>query len=171
MFLPQWGRKVFEDHTSYLCFTPPSLRHPTSLQIVTGFSIKSGQGELHREFGVSRCKLLYIEWINNKILFYSTGNYSQYSISCNAKKKKRVVREEGRIQPSLAFREQSSQIQVGAAAVFQPLLSFKINLSFKNWTVRKEITPGTLRILGIGFWHAEWGFSISLGIFVGAIKN
>ena len=30
------------------------------------------------EFGVSRCKLLYIEWINNKILLYSTGNYIQY---------------------------------------------------------------------------------------------
>ena len=29
------------------------------------------------EFGVSRCKLLYIEWINEKILLYSTGNYIQ----------------------------------------------------------------------------------------------
>ena len=27
------------------------------------------------EFGVSRCKLLHIEWINNKALLYSTGNY------------------------------------------------------------------------------------------------
>ena len=25
-----------------------------------------------------RCKLLYIEWINNKVLLYSTGNYIQY---------------------------------------------------------------------------------------------
>ena len=30
------------------------------------------------EVGVSRCKLLYIEWINNKILLYSTDNYIQY---------------------------------------------------------------------------------------------
>ena len=32
------------------------------------------------EFGISRCKLLYqyIEWINNKVLMYSTGNYIQY---------------------------------------------------------------------------------------------
>ena len=30
------------------------------------------------EFAVSRCKLLYIEWINNKVLLYSTGNYIQY---------------------------------------------------------------------------------------------
>ena len=31
------------------------------------------------EFGVSRCELLYIEWIN-KVLLYSTGNYSQYPV-------------------------------------------------------------------------------------------
>ena len=30
------------------------------------------------EFGISRCKLVYTEWINNKILLYSTGNYIQY---------------------------------------------------------------------------------------------
>ena len=26
------------------------------------------------EFGVGRCKLLHLEWINNKDLLYSTGN-------------------------------------------------------------------------------------------------
>ena len=25
-----------------------------------------------------RCKLLYVEWINNKVLLYSTENYTQY---------------------------------------------------------------------------------------------
>ena len=30
------------------------------------------------EFGVSRCKVLCVEWINNKVLVYSTGNYIQY---------------------------------------------------------------------------------------------
>ena len=29
------------------------------------------------EFGVGRCKLLHIEWINHKVLLYSTGNYIQ----------------------------------------------------------------------------------------------
>ena len=29
------------------------------------------------EFGISSCKLLYIEWINNKVLLYSTRNYIQ----------------------------------------------------------------------------------------------
>ena len=32
------------------------------------------------EFGISRCKLVYIEWINNKVLLYSTGNYIQYPL-------------------------------------------------------------------------------------------
>ena len=29
------------------------------------------------EFGVSRCKLLHLEWLNNEVLLYSTGNYIQ----------------------------------------------------------------------------------------------
>ena len=32
------------------------------------------------EFGISRCKLLYGEWINNKGLLYSTGKYIQYPV-------------------------------------------------------------------------------------------
>ena len=31
------------------------------------------------EFGVSRCKLVYIEWMNNKV-YYSIGNYIQYPV-------------------------------------------------------------------------------------------
>ena len=49
--------------------------------------------EIEWEVGVSRCKLLCIEWIN-KVLLCSTGNYIQYlMINHNAKayfKKKRV---------------------------------------------------------------------------------
>ena len=38
--------------------------------------------------GTSRCKLLYIEWINNKVLLYSIGNYIQYPvINHNGKEK------------------------------------------------------------------------------------
>ena len=29
------------------------------------------------EFGISRCELLYTEWINNKVLLYSPENYIQ----------------------------------------------------------------------------------------------
>ena len=38
-----------------------------------------GKG-LDWEFGISRCKLLYIEWINHRVLLYSTGNYIQYPV-------------------------------------------------------------------------------------------
>ena len=33
------------------------------------------------EFGISRCKLLYIGWIKNKVFLYSTGNYIQYLVA------------------------------------------------------------------------------------------
>jgi len=43
-------------------------------------------GGMEWEFGVRRSKLLNIEWINNKVLLYSTGNYIQYFlINCNGK--------------------------------------------------------------------------------------
>ena len=41
---------------------------------------RMGGGGMDLEFGLSRCKLLYTEWINNKVLLYSTGNYSQYPV-------------------------------------------------------------------------------------------
>ena len=37
-------------------------------------------GEKDWEFGISRYKLVHIEWINNKVLLYSTGNYAQYPV-------------------------------------------------------------------------------------------
>ena len=50
-----------------------------------------GCGGREWEFGVSRCKLLYIGWTNNKVLLYSTGNYIQYPvINQNGKKYKNV---------------------------------------------------------------------------------
>ena len=42
------------------------------------------------EFGISRCKLLYIDWINNKVLLYSTENYVQHPmINHNGKEYKK----------------------------------------------------------------------------------
>ena len=38
------------------------------------------------EFGVSRCKFLYIEWINNKVLLYSIGNYILYPMINHSRK-------------------------------------------------------------------------------------
>ena len=39
---------------------------------------KRGRGGMVCEFGVTGCKLLRIEWINNKVLLYSTGNCILY---------------------------------------------------------------------------------------------
>ena len=45
-----------------------------------------GWGRDGVEFVISRCKLVCIEWKNNKVLLYSTGNYIQYPvINCNRK--------------------------------------------------------------------------------------
>ena len=41
---------------------------------------EEGGGGMEWEAGFSRCKLLYTEWINNKVLLYSTENYTQYPV-------------------------------------------------------------------------------------------
>ena len=35
------------------------------------------EGRMDWEFEISRWKVLYIRWINSKVLLYSTGNYIQ----------------------------------------------------------------------------------------------
>ena len=48
-------------------------------EIENRFMVAKGEGRgkgLDWEFGVSRCKPLHIEWLNNKVLLYSTGNYT-----------------------------------------------------------------------------------------------
>ena len=39
-----------------------------------------GGGGKEMEFGISRYKLSYTEWINSTVLQYSTGNYVQYPV-------------------------------------------------------------------------------------------
>ena len=46
----------------------------------TGLRLSRGRREVEGWSGISRCKLLYIEWINHKVLLYSTGNTAQYSV-------------------------------------------------------------------------------------------
>ena len=41
---------------------------------------KVGMGRMDWEFGISRCKLVYRQWINDRILLYSAGNYIQYPV-------------------------------------------------------------------------------------------
>ena len=38
---------------------------------------QGGMGWMDRDLGVSRCKLLHLEWISNDILSCSAGNYIQ----------------------------------------------------------------------------------------------
>ena len=47
--------------------------------LVVAKGVGGGRG-LDWEFGISRCKLVYIGWINNKVLLNSTGNYIQYPV-------------------------------------------------------------------------------------------
>ena len=42
--------------------------------------VGGGNGGKDWECRISRCKLLYIGWINKKVLLYSTGNYIQYPV-------------------------------------------------------------------------------------------
>ena len=61
-----------------ICETEPDLQtQRTDLWLPTG---RVGGRGRDWELGISRCKLLYIGWINNKVLLYSTGNYFQYPV-------------------------------------------------------------------------------------------
>ena len=40
----------------------------------------AGEGLMEWEFGLSRCKLLCLGWINSKVLVYSPGNNIQYPV-------------------------------------------------------------------------------------------
>ena len=66
-------------------FTKQKQTHSYRKQIY-GYQRGKGEGRINQEFGISRCKLLYIEWIKNKVLLYSTGNCTQYFvITCKGK--------------------------------------------------------------------------------------
>ena len=66
--------KIFTNELIYETETDSQTQR-TDLWLPRGRGVEGG---MDWEFGVSRCKLLYIEWINNKVLLYSTGNYIQY---------------------------------------------------------------------------------------------
>ena len=40
-----------------------------------------GEEGMDGEFGMNRHKLLYTEWINNKVLLYTKGNYIQHLVT------------------------------------------------------------------------------------------
>ena len=47
----------------------------TEIRLVVAGGRSRGGREMDWEFGICRCKRLNLEWINNKVLLYSTGNY------------------------------------------------------------------------------------------------
>ena len=55
-------------------------------------SIEGSGGGRDWEFGIGRCKILYVEWLNKKVMMYSTGNYIQYPmINCNGEEYKNYI--------------------------------------------------------------------------------
>ena len=46
-------------------------------QQICGCQGGGGGSGMDWEFGVNRCKLLKLKWIDNEVLLYSTGNYVQ----------------------------------------------------------------------------------------------
>ena len=79
---PLWDRTV-SDTTE----ATQQQQQRTDLWLTTGW----GQGGgIDQEFRINRCKLLYTEWINNKVLLYSIGNYIQYPVINHNGKRKRI---------------------------------------------------------------------------------
>ena len=60
----------------------------------TDLWLSRGQGHgggMDWGFGIRRCKLLYREWINSKVLLHSTGNYIQYPVIIMEKYEKEYI--------------------------------------------------------------------------------
>ena len=70
-----WNLRYDTNEPIYETETDPQTEY--RLVVAEG---KGGGGRKVWEFGISRCKLVYIGWINNKVLLYSTGNYIQYPV-------------------------------------------------------------------------------------------
>ena len=45
------------------------------MDLENSYGFQGGGRGIYWEFGVSRCKLLYLEWMSNEILPYGTENY------------------------------------------------------------------------------------------------
>ena len=59
------------------CYTEKTkYTHKTNLHLENKRTVTKGDGgEIKKELGISRYKLIQIKLINNEILLYTTGNY------------------------------------------------------------------------------------------------
>ena len=87
--------------------------------------------------GISRCKILHVEWINKKVILYSTGNYIQYPmINHNEKIFKNVhmcvteslccTAEIGTALSQLYFSKKKLKNEI------------KLKVDFKSWYLEKK---------------------------------
>ena len=70
--LTYWNLKYSTNEPIYKTETDSDKEN----RLVVAKGVGRGSG-MDWEFGVSRCKLLHLEWKSNKVLLYSTGNYIQ----------------------------------------------------------------------------------------------
>ena len=77
-----WGKSERKLWSWILKIIEPSdhSQGPSNLQPERTTPFKWQVSLLDWELGISRCKLLYIEWINNRFLLYSTGNYIPHPV-------------------------------------------------------------------------------------------
>ena len=52
-------------------------RHREQTVVAGGRRVRKGRSG---SFGISRCKLVYIAWMNNKVLLYRIGNCIQHPV-------------------------------------------------------------------------------------------
>ena len=71
-----WNLK-YEPNGMYLQKQKQIQRHREQIVVPRG---KEGAGRTDSVFGISRCKLLYIGWINKKVLLRNTRNHIQLPV-------------------------------------------------------------------------------------------
>ena len=67
-----WNLKYDKNEPSYKTETDSDIEN--RLVVAMG---ERGGSRMDWDFGVSRCELLHLEWINIEVLLYSTGNCIQ----------------------------------------------------------------------------------------------
>ena len=76
-----WNLKYDKNEPSYKTETDSDIEN--RLVVAMG---ERGGSRMDWDFGVSRCELLHLEWINIEVLLYSTGNCIQsLGVDCDGR--------------------------------------------------------------------------------------